>query len=189
VARGNVPVITVVTGSSAVPVAECALRIGRSGHKDRFEGLARNNVGLPLPAISQVTAVDDQFGTHTPKKTRSTLVAEFWHPARSMAGHCDATWPPLEEVSDGSGRSLPSWSPRNAKRLRNDQESDYRGSRQTDEPFLNRVSPVRAFERFTHDAFFTWSGGAASAQPGGSFGITGAPEELDVACCANLSEH
>jgi hypothetical protein len=28
-------------------------------------GLARNNVGLPLPAISQVTAVDDQFGTHT----------------------------------------------------------------------------------------------------------------------------
>jgi hypothetical protein len=30
-----------------------------------FEGLARNNVGLPLPAISQVTAVDDQFGIHS----------------------------------------------------------------------------------------------------------------------------
>jgi hypothetical protein len=28
------------------------------------KGLVRNNVGLPLPAISQVTAVDDQFGTH-----------------------------------------------------------------------------------------------------------------------------
>ena len=30
-----------------------------------FEGLGRNNVGLPLPVISQVTAVDDQFGAHT----------------------------------------------------------------------------------------------------------------------------
>jgi hypothetical protein len=27
-------------------------------------GLARHNVGLGLPAISQATAVNDQFGTH-----------------------------------------------------------------------------------------------------------------------------
>ena len=36
-----------------------------------FEGLARNNVGLALPAISQVTVVDDQFGTHRADRSYS----------------------------------------------------------------------------------------------------------------------
>jgi hypothetical protein len=55
-----------------MPVAECAFRTGRSGYKDKFEGMARHTVGLPLPAISQVTAVDDQFGTHT-SRTSATI--------------------------------------------------------------------------------------------------------------------
>ena len=62
VARGESSVITVVIGSAKC-VAECALRTGRSGHRTDPTGLARNNVGLPLPVRSQVTAVDDQFGT------------------------------------------------------------------------------------------------------------------------------
>ena len=33
-----------------MPVAECALRTGRSGHKDRFEGASPKSFGLPLSA-------------------------------------------------------------------------------------------------------------------------------------------
>jgi hypothetical protein len=65
-ARGTVPVITMII----------AFRVNAGGQARSSNwskrpqgqirrGLARNNVGLPLPAISQVTAVDDQFGTHT----------------------------------------------------------------------------------------------------------------------------
>jgi hypothetical protein len=63
-ARGTVPVITMII----------AFRVNAGGQARSSNwskrpqgqirrGLARNNVGLPLPAISQVTAVDDQFGT------------------------------------------------------------------------------------------------------------------------------
>jgi hypothetical protein len=72
--RGTVPVIAMII----------AFRVNAGGQarssnwSKRPQGqirrvLARNNVGLPLPAISQVTAVDDQFGTH---KVIDVLVSE-----------------------------------------------------------------------------------------------------------------
>ena len=32
--------------------------------RSKLKGMARDNVGLPMSATSQVTAVDDHFGTH-----------------------------------------------------------------------------------------------------------------------------
>jgi hypothetical protein len=63
-ARGNAPVITVViTGAHAGNRARSSNWSKRPQGQIR-RGWPENNVGLPLPAISQVTAVDDQFGTH-----------------------------------------------------------------------------------------------------------------------------
>ncbi|HEX8933291.1 MAG TPA: hypothetical protein VF788_03675 [Pseudonocardiaceae bacterium] len=64
VVRGNTPVITVVIGSVKCRWPSALFELVEAATRIDVEGLARNNVGLPLPAISQVTAVDDQFGTH-----------------------------------------------------------------------------------------------------------------------------
>ena len=66
VARGNASVITVVIGSAKYQPLGARFELVEAATRADSKGLARNNVGLPLPAISQVTAVDDQFGTHRP---------------------------------------------------------------------------------------------------------------------------
>ena len=75
---GNAFVIIVVIGfanrwlTARFELVEAATRTDPTG-------LARNDVRLPLPAISQVTAAHDQFGTH-----RSAV--HLFPPSRVNAG-------------------------------------------------------------------------------------------------------
>jgi hypothetical protein len=74
-------------------VAERALRTGQSGHKDKFKGLARNNVGLPLPAIHQVTAVDDQFGTHSRRAAKQQQQVHKLEKDQKKETQQHSSWP------------------------------------------------------------------------------------------------
>jgi hypothetical protein len=57
-------VIIVVIDSANAGDRARSSKLVQAATRTDSKGLARHNVGLPLPAISQVTAVDDQFGTH-----------------------------------------------------------------------------------------------------------------------------
>jgi len=64
------PVITVVIGSAHAGDRVALFELVEAATRTDSTGMARNNVGLPLPAISQVTVVDDQFGTHSERNHR-----------------------------------------------------------------------------------------------------------------------
>ena len=59
------PVITVIIDSAHADGPRALFELVEAATRTDSKRLPRNNVGLPLPAISQVTAVNDQFSTHT----------------------------------------------------------------------------------------------------------------------------
>jgi hypothetical protein len=65
VVRGSASVITVVIGSVKCRQPSALFELVEAATRKDSKGLARNNVGLELPAISQVTAVDDHLGTQS----------------------------------------------------------------------------------------------------------------------------
>ena len=68
-AHVKAPVIIVVIGSANCRWPSALFELIEAATRIDSDGVVRNDVGLPLPAVLQVIGVDGQLGAHTRHRT------------------------------------------------------------------------------------------------------------------------